>query len=75
MGKIDGELFQQMVVIALDGEGVRGPALSDGIASELTLGEQGLGAARFAAKLDGVQQRDRCFACIRRLRLVASFYR
>jgi len=75
--KIEGCVFQQMFLVAFDGEVVVGvgPALFHEIAGQLALREQGIGADGLAADLDGVQQRDGRFDFIGLLLLVAPFYR
>ena len=52
--KIEGRRFQQMFLLALDGEVVMGATLFHKIASQLALREQGISADRLAADLDGV---------------------
>ena len=64
-----------MVLVALDGEVVVGPARFHDIAGQLALREQGIGADRLASDLDGLQQRDGRFDFIGLLLLVAPRYR
>jgi len=74
VGKIEGRLFQQLCVIALDGEVVVGPALVNHIARQLALREQGIGADGFSSDLDGLQQRNGSFDFIGLLLLIAPLY-
>jgi len=73
--KIEGGVFQQMFLVAFDGEVVVGAALFDEIAGQLALREQGIGADGLAADLDGVQQRDCRFNFVGLLLLIAPCYR
>ena len=73
--KIEGGGFQQMLLVAFDGEVVVGAALVHQIPRQLPLREQGIGTDGLAADLDGVQQRDGRFDFIRLLLLIAPFYR
>ena len=73
--KIQAEIFEELGLVALDGEVVMGPAVFDQIAGESALGQQGIGADGLAFYVDRLQQGDGRLDLVGLLNLIILPYR
>ena len=72
--KIPSGVFEQVLLVTLDGEVVMRVALLNQIPGHFALGQQGVGGNGFAADVDGRQQRDGGLDFVGLLFLLAALY-
>lgn len=72
--EIQGDVVEEIFLIALGGEVVVGVALLDQIAGQFALGQQGIGGNGFAVDVDRIQQRDDGFDFVGLFFLIATGY-